>query len=104
MIEDIGKEFQALKVQSGLHFSIDRAIAQVISDTNKLQAVVTIFERVIHLIKNWLLVLSASMFWRQSFITSRIQLPTTNFTTSFTNHPIFTNLKLPSFTDLKNKQ
>jgi hypothetical protein len=36
MIEDIGKEIQALKVQSGLHFSIDRAITQVISDTNKL--------------------------------------------------------------------
>jgi septal ring factor EnvC (AmiA/AmiB activator) len=48
MIEDIGKEIQALKVQSGLHFSIDRAIAQVISDTNKLRAVVPIFERVIH--------------------------------------------------------
>jgi hypothetical protein len=48
MIKDIGKEIQVLKVQSGLHFSIDRAIAQVISDTNKLQAVVTIFERVIH--------------------------------------------------------
>jgi hypothetical protein len=35
MIEDIGKEIQALKVQSGLHFSIDWAMAQVISDTNK---------------------------------------------------------------------
>jgi hypothetical protein len=48
MIEDIGREIQALKVQSGLHFSIDRAIAQVISDTNKLREVVTIFEQVIH--------------------------------------------------------
>jgi hypothetical protein len=48
MIKDIGKEIQALKVHSGLHFSIDRAIAQVISDTNKLPAVVAIFERVIH--------------------------------------------------------
>jgi len=48
MIDDIGKEIQALKVQSGLHFSIDRAIAQVTSDTNKLRAVVAIFERVIH--------------------------------------------------------
>jgi len=48
MTEDIGKEIQVLKVQSGLHFSIDRAIAQVISDTNKLRAVVTILERVIH--------------------------------------------------------
>ncbi len=48
MIEDIGKEIQALKVQSGLHFSIDRAISQVISDTNKLRTVVAIFERVIH--------------------------------------------------------
>jgi hypothetical protein len=36
MIKNIGKEIQALKVQSGLHCSIDRAIAQVISDTNKL--------------------------------------------------------------------
>jgi hypothetical protein len=36
MIEDIGNDIKALKVQSGLHFSIDRAIAQVISDKNKL--------------------------------------------------------------------
>ncbi len=35
-------------MQSGLHFSIDKAIAQVISDTNKLRAVVAIFERVIN--------------------------------------------------------
>jgi hypothetical protein len=48
MMEDIGKEIQALKVQSGLHFSIDRAITQGISDTNKLWAVIAIFERVIH--------------------------------------------------------
>ncbi len=48
MIDDIGREIQALKVQSGLHFSINKAIAQVISDTNKLRAVVAIFERVIH--------------------------------------------------------
>jgi hypothetical protein len=48
MIDDIGKEIQSLKVQSGLHFSIDRAIAQVISDMNKLRAVFAIFERVIH--------------------------------------------------------
>jgi hypothetical protein len=48
MIKDIEKEIQALKVQSGLHFSIHRAIAQVISDTNKLCTVVAIFERVIH--------------------------------------------------------
>jgi hypothetical protein len=48
MIDDIGREIQALKVQSGLHFSIDKAIAQVISDMNKLQAMVAIFERVIH--------------------------------------------------------
>jgi hypothetical protein len=48
MIEDIGNEIQMLKVQAGFHFSIDRAIAQVISDTNKLRAVLAIFERVIH--------------------------------------------------------
>ncbi len=48
MIEDIGNEIQKLKVQSGFHFSIDRAIAQVISDTNKLRAAVAIFERVIN--------------------------------------------------------
>jgi hypothetical protein len=48
MIEDIGNEIQKLKVQAGFHFSIDRAITQVISDTNKLRAVVTIFERVIN--------------------------------------------------------
>jgi hypothetical protein len=48
MIDDIGREIQALKVQSGLHFSIDKAIAQVILDTNKLLAVVAIFEQVIH--------------------------------------------------------
>jgi len=45
MIDTIGQELKALKVQSGLHFSIDKAIAQVISDTNKLRAVVAIFER-----------------------------------------------------------
>jgi hypothetical protein len=44
MIDTIGQELKALKVQSGLHFSIDKAIAQVILDTNKLQAVVEIFE------------------------------------------------------------
>jgi hypothetical protein len=49
MIDNIGREIQALKVQSGLHFSIDKAIAQVISDMNKLRAVVAIFERVSHL-------------------------------------------------------
>jgi len=48
MIEDNGNDIKALKVQSGLHFSIDRAIAQVISDKNKLWAVVAIFEQVIH--------------------------------------------------------
>jgi hypothetical protein len=48
MIDTIGQEIKALKVQSGLHFSIDKAIAQVISDTNKLRAVVAIFERVIN--------------------------------------------------------
>jgi len=48
MIDDIGREIQVLKVQSGLHFSIDKAIAQVILDTNKLRAVVAIFEQVIH--------------------------------------------------------
>jgi len=48
MIKDIRKEIQALKVLSGLHFSINQAIAQVISDTNKLRAVVAIFEQVIH--------------------------------------------------------
>jgi hypothetical protein len=44
MIDNIGREIQALKVQSGLHFSIDKALAQVISDMNKLRAVVAIFE------------------------------------------------------------
>jgi hypothetical protein len=48
VIDTIGQELKALKVQSGLHFSIDKAIAQVISDTNKLRAVVAIFERVIN--------------------------------------------------------
>jgi hypothetical protein len=48
MIDDIGRKIQALKVQSILHFSMDKAIAQVISDTKKLRAVVAIFERVIH--------------------------------------------------------
>ncbi len=48
MIEDIGNEIQKLKVQAGFHFSIDRAIAQVISDTNKLRAVIAIFEQVIN--------------------------------------------------------
>jgi hypothetical protein len=49
MIKDVGNEIQKLKVQSGFHFNIDRAIAQVILDTNKLWSVVAIFERVIHL-------------------------------------------------------
>jgi hypothetical protein len=48
MIDNIGNEIRKLKVQIGFHFSIDRAIAQVISDTNKLWAVVAIFECVIH--------------------------------------------------------
>jgi predicted small metal-binding protein len=48
MIEDIGNEIQKLKVQAGFYFSVDRAIAQVISDSNKLRAVVTIFEWVIN--------------------------------------------------------
>jgi hypothetical protein len=46
MIKDIGNEIQKLKVQAGFHFSVDRAIAQVISESNKLRAVVAIFERV----------------------------------------------------------
>ncbi len=48
MIEDIGNEIQKLKVQAGFYFSVDRAIAQVISDSNKLRAVIAIFERVIN--------------------------------------------------------
>ena len=48
MIEDIGNEIAKLKIQTGYYFSIDRAIAQVISDNNKLRAVVAIFERVIN--------------------------------------------------------
>jgi hypothetical protein len=48
MIEDIGNEIQKLKVQARFHFSLDRAIAQVISDSNKLRAVVAIFELVIN--------------------------------------------------------
>jgi len=48
MIEDIGNEIAKLKVQAGFHFSIDRAIAQVISDSNKLRAVIAIFEQVIN--------------------------------------------------------
>jgi hypothetical protein len=48
MINEIGNEIKKLKVQAGFHFSIDRAIAQVISDTNKLRAVIAIFERVIN--------------------------------------------------------
>jgi hypothetical protein len=48
MIDDIGNEIAKLKVQAGFHFSMDRAIAQVISDSNKLRAVIAIFERVIN--------------------------------------------------------
>jgi hypothetical protein len=48
MIDVIGNEIAKLKVQAGFHFSVDRAIAQVISDSNKLRAVVAIFERVIN--------------------------------------------------------
>jgi hypothetical protein len=48
MIDDIGNEIAKLKVQAGFHFSVDRAIAQVISDSSKLRAVVAIFERVIN--------------------------------------------------------
>ncbi len=47
MIDDTGNEIAKLKVQAGFHFSVDRAIAQVISVSNKLRAVVAIFERVI---------------------------------------------------------
>jgi len=49
MIKDIGNEIKKLKVQNGFHFSIHRAIAQVISDTNKLWAVIAIFKRFTHL-------------------------------------------------------
>jgi hypothetical protein len=48
MIKDIGNEIKKLKVQAGFHFSIDRAIAKVTSNTNKLRAVVDIFEWVIN--------------------------------------------------------
>jgi hypothetical protein len=48
MIDDICNEIQKLKVQAGFHFSVDRAIAQVISDSNKLRAVTSIFELVIN--------------------------------------------------------
>jgi hypothetical protein len=48
MIDDIGNEIAKLKVQAGFHFSVDRAIAQVISDSNKLHAVIAIYERVIN--------------------------------------------------------
>jgi hypothetical protein len=40
MIKDIANEIQKLKVQAGFHFSVDRAIAQVISDSNKLERVI----------------------------------------------------------------
>jgi hypothetical protein len=48
MIEDIGNEIKKLKVQAGFHFSIDRAIAQVTSNINKLRAVIAIFKQVIN--------------------------------------------------------
>jgi hypothetical protein len=48
IIDDIGNKLKKLKVQVGFHFSIDRAVAQFISDTNKFWAVVAIFERVIN--------------------------------------------------------
>jgi len=48
MIKNIGNEIQKLKIQAGFYFSVDRAIAQVISDSNKLRAVVAIFEQVIN--------------------------------------------------------
>jgi hypothetical protein len=47
-IDNICNKLQKLKVQAGFHFSINRAIAQVISDSNKLQAVIAIFERVLN--------------------------------------------------------
>ncbi len=49
MIEYIGNEIKKLKVQAGFHFNINRAIAKVTSDTNKLRAVIAIFKRVINL-------------------------------------------------------
>jgi hypothetical protein len=59
MIKDIGNEIKKLKVQAGFHFSIDQAIAKVISDTNKLRAVIPIFEWVINSAFD-----QASMFWK----------------------------------------
>jgi hypothetical protein len=48
MMNDIGNKLKALKVQTGFLFSIDRVISQVISDSNKLQAVVATLEQVIN--------------------------------------------------------
>ena len=94
MIEDIGNEIAKLKIQTGYYFSIDRAIAQVISDNNKS----TLLS-----IRNWLQVRSVWTCWTRSFTTSRIQLPKTNSTILFTNLQTFINWKLPSFTDLRNR-
>jgi hypothetical protein len=94
MIEDISNKIKKSKVQNGFHFSINRAIAQVISDKNKLQAVVVaIFERMIHLAfdqKRAPGALSINVL-ETIIITSRTQPRHINFTTSSTNLLTFTN-------------
>jgi hypothetical protein len=101
MIEDIGNEIQKLKVQAGFHFSIDRAIAQVTSDTNKLRAVIAFFERVINSAFDQKLA-PVWTFWKPSCITSWTQGPKINSTISSTNLQTSTNLKPPSFTARRN--
>jgi hypothetical protein len=48
MIDEIGKELQVIKLQTTFLFTVDRVIAQIISDSNKLHAVVAIFEHVMN--------------------------------------------------------
>jgi hypothetical protein len=48
MIDDIGRELHIIKLQNDFLFSVDRIIVQVISDSNKLRAMVAIFECVIN--------------------------------------------------------
>ena len=104
MINNIGREIQVLKVQSGLHFSINKATAQVISDTNKLRAMVAIFERVIHSAFDQKLAPGAfSVDVLETILHHIKDTAANNKFHNFINLPTSTSSKLPSSTVLKSR-
>ncbi len=47
MVDDIGNELQVIKLRQTFQVSVKRVVAQIMSDENKLWAVVAMFERII---------------------------------------------------------